>query len=694
MLEFPALPAQEASIRRILVAADSPETAVPAVAWAADVAERYAAELLVVRVIAPEHLVGAGAESAAGAESELADLVRASGGTRAVSRVLFESDPASTILRIANDEKVDVVVVGNVGMGGRKEFLLGNVPNRISHNARCTVVIVNSSDGTATTLSPPPKTAAEGEDDASVPGELLGRAAEIGRVMAQLAAKELFGARGASEERGLGRAKRFRDALEKLGPSFAKLGQILSTRPDLLPPTLIEQLATLQDRVAPLTEAEVVAVMEQELKVPWEDVFQRIEPEPMAAGTIAQVHRALLATGERVVAKVQRPNAEEDILRDLRLLELFSRKASARPEFRRVVDLPAMIGHLSDSLRKELDFRHEAANVERMRTILAPFSRLAVPKLYAELSTRRLLVMEEVLGVPVRQAPPGEARRQAARQLLESFYEQVLSEGFFHADPHPGNLMWAGERIYFLDLGMAGELDPRLREMLLLLLLAFSQQDSAFMAEVMLALAEERSPLLDLRAFRDDMQGLIDRFRQLSLRELRLGPLLQQMTQISIRHGVRLPAALALAGKAFGQMQLATAELDPELDPFAVAGSFVLKRVLTRVRQAANPEGLFYKAEKFRVRVEQLIEAIEGVTGARPGRNLQINFKGTQGIEDTLRRLGRRLTLAVIAGAFVIATGLAVGFGQPPSWLTVTLGVVGGALVLGLLVDMVRGSGG
>jgi predicted unusual protein kinase regulating ubiquinone biosynthesis (AarF/ABC1/UbiB family) len=253
--------------------------------------------------------------------------------------------------------------------------------------------------------------------------------------------------------------------------------------------------------------------------------------------------------------------------------------------------------------------------------------------------------------------------------------------------------MWADGKIYFLDLGMAGELDPRLREMLLLLLLAFWQEDSAFMAEVMLSLAEARSPELDLGAFREDMQGLIAKFRQLSLRELRLGPLLQEMTQISIRHGVRLPAALALAGKAFGQMQLTTAELDPDLDPFAAAGRFVLGRALTRARHLANPEGLLYRAEKFRMRVERLVEAVEGVTGARPGHNLEVNFRGTQGVEDTLRRLGRRLTLAVITASFVVATALSTGLGQPAGWLTFVLGAIGAVLVVGLLADMARGRG-
>ena len=196
--------------------------------------------------------------------------------------------------------------------------------------------------------------------------------------------------------------------------------------------------------------------MERELGVPWEDVFASIDPSPLAAGTIGQVHRATLEDGTRVVVKVQRPSAEEEILRDLGLLELFAAQAAKRAGLREVVDVPALVEHLSSSLRRELDFRQEAQNIERMRAILARYDRLAVPGLHADLSTSRLLVMEEVQGGPLRDAPEGPERREAARQLLEAYYRQVLTDGFFHADPHPGNLRWWDGRIYFLDLGMVG----------------------------------------------------------------------------------------------------------------------------------------------------------------------------------------------------------------------------------------------
>ena len=183
------------------------------------------------------------------------------------------------------------------------------------------------------------------------------------------------------------RARRLRRALEELGPTFAKVGQILSTRPDLLPPAFIEELAGLQEDVTPLTEAEVVGVMERELSVPWEDVFASIDPTPLAAGTIGQVHRATLENGDRVVVKVQRPNAEEEILRDLGLLDLFAEEAIRRASLREVVDIPALVEHLSSSLRRELDFRLETANIERMRSVLESYPRLAVPRVYGDFST-------------------------------------------------------------------------------------------------------------------------------------------------------------------------------------------------------------------------------------------------------------------------------------------------------------------
>jgi ubiquinone biosynthesis protein len=670
-------------VNRILVATDRSNTASKAVDWAASMAQNYEAELLLLQVIIPED--GAQpetgtAEAAAVADAlpGLKDMAAQLAGTRGLARVTVDPDPARAIVQVADEEGVDVVVVGNLGMSGRKKFLLGNVPNRVSHNARCTVIIVNTAPG-ETGRPMPTRTdlqqAALAEEEEAVQGSLLGRAARIGRVMAKYGVREVFSSDDAdSEATTRERARALRSAMEELGPTFAKLGQILSTRPDLMPPAFVEELATLQDRVTPLTEEEVVEVMEEELGVPWEDVFSSIEPTPIAAGTIAEVHRATLETGERVVVKVQRPTARRDILQDLGLLERFAEKTKHRPAFRQVFDMPAIIEHLSESLRRELDFRQEARNIERMREVLEPYDRLEVPGVFHDYSTDRLLVMEEVRGVPIRDIPEGPERKDAARQLLESYYRQILQDGFFHADPHPGNLMWWNDRVYFLDFGMVGEVGPDVRELLLLLLLAFANGDVNFLADVTLMLAgDENRPDVDV-----------------SLREIQLGPILQEVTEISIRHDVPLPSSLALTGKALAQMQLATAQLDPDLDPFAVAGQFVVKRLTGQLRDKTNPGKLFYEAQKLRVRLGRLVEAVERMTGARPGPKLQVHFRGTERLEDTIRRAGRRLALAITAGGVLLATALTAASDRVASWVPITLGVVGGVLLAWLFVDLAR----
>jgi len=693
----------------MLVATDRSDTASRAVQWAAEMSGACAADLLVLQVVAPEHLTAQGGDSTTqAAADDLATFTRQVCGERGRPLLVYDSDPADAIVRVCEQERVDLVVVGNVGMRDRTEFLLGSVPNRVSHNARCSVVIVNTAlngagaaprkaarDGAG---AAPRKAARDGAgaaprkiaQDGAEPSEaqLLGRAAHVAQVFARYGLRDVL---HRTPDDAAGRARAFRGALEELGPTFAKLGQILSTRPDLLPAAVVAELADLQDHVAPLTEAEVVAVMETELKVPWEDVFESIEPDPLASGTIAQVHRATLVGGERVVVKVQRPTAETEITEDLGLLRRFAEKAANRPAFQQVVDVPAVIDHLSSSLVRELDFRHEAASIERMREVLAPFGRLSVPDVNTDLSTRRLLVLQEIQGTPLLEAPEGEARREAARQLVEAYYQQVLAAGFFHADPHPGNLMWWNDTIYLLDLGMVGEVDAGLRESLLLLLLAFWREDTSFLAEAMLGLATGPPPAdFDQDAFADELASLMATYRHVSLKELRLGPLLQQLTEISVRHRVRLPSSLALIGKAFGQMQLAAAELDPSIDPFSVAGSFYLRQLAGSMRAAVNPAQLFYEGQKLRARATRLLEGLERTLGVRGGTGLQVDFSGARELTAAIGDAGRRIAVGLAAATAIVGTAVTASAAHSAAWATAVFGTAAVLLTGGLLIDVFR----
>ncbi|HEX9259420.1 MAG TPA: AarF/UbiB family protein [Acidimicrobiales bacterium] len=729
---------------KVIVGTDRSPSAAIATSWAADLARRFDAELVLVQILpneavaadldhetarpgvaserqedrgrrqVDEHGVSCAATSvlsscAASLDEEAHRLL----GPHARGQVIVGDDPAAELVRAAERENADVVVVGNVGMAGRTQFLLANVPNRVSHLARCTVIIVNSANGRTDKhdvgrhrhvhhrgRGPEP-----GDVPASESGDRRGgrsrpreplmsrRAAHISRVLvhavlAEARARQHPQRAGPSEAQ---RAERLRQELEALGPTFSKLGQVLSTRPDLLPPAYIDALEKLQDHVVPLDEATVVSVMERELGVPWEDVFETIDPTPLAAGTIAQVHRATLTGGERVVVKVQRPDAEAAIKLDLALLDAFARRIAAHPRIRSLLDVQSIVAHLSATIIMELDFRHEAANLERLRAIVAGYSRLGVPELHPELCTTRLLVMQEIPGVPIGRARPDPGWQEAARQLMESYYRQVLTEGFFHADPHPGNLLWWDGKLWFIDLGMVGELDSRTRADLLMLFLAFWRDDAQFLAEMALALAGDEPPSdLDLDNFRADLAELLTRTRGQPLDQLPLASILQEMTVIALRHGVALPTDLVLTAKALAQVQLAAATLDPTLDPLAVAGTFIARSSLEAARDAMDPKDLLYEARKLKARFVRALEAFEALTGARPGPRLEVQVPGTDRIEAGLRRAGSWLALALALAGSLVATAVVATSPNASSGTVAIFGVLTVALVTWLALTLRR----
>ncbi len=241
---------------------------------------------------------------------------------------------------------------------------------------------------------------------------------------------------------------------------------------------------------------------------------------------------------------------------------------------------------------------------------------------------------------------------------------------------------------------MIGEVGPDVRQLLVLLLMAFWQEDVAFLSDVTLMIAgQDQRPDLDLVKFQAELGDLLARYRHLSLKDIQLGPILQEITEISVRHDVALPANLALTGKALAQMQLATAELDPTLDPFSVAGSFVMRGVMGKVREGVDPKRLFYEAQKAKVRLVRLIESLERLAGARPGPKLTVNFRGTERLEDTVRRAGRRLSLALTAGGSLVAMAITAGSTHVAGWIPLALGSAGGALTLGLVADLLRRRG-
>ncbi len=675
------------------VATDGSAGAALAVEWAATFARSLDADLLAIQVIAPnpepaevdasdddggapDVSQAPGAAAPERTDRERARLAAAlesslpAEGIRARAVVEPGDDIAAVILEAAARADADVVVVGSSGMRGRKRFLLGNVANRVTHLADCTVVVVNT---------------ATGEPVSEAPGDTRARrqrAREIGRILGPVGVRQLSGRllRLDGDPEG---PRRLREAFERLGPTFGKLGQILSTRPDLISQEYVSELATLQSDVPQMSEAEVVAMMERELAVPWEDVFSDIDPEPLAAGTIAQVHRARMADGHPVVVKVQRPDAEQVVETDLALLETIVGPAGRSRRLNRIIDLPSLADQMSRALRDELDFGEEARNIVRMDEIVEGYSRVAVPRCHREISTRRLLVMDEVVGgVPLLEAPEGPERIEAARQLMQAYYKQVLEEGFFHADPHPGNMLWADGRIWLLDLGMVGRLDAETRRQLFLVMLAFAQGDVDLLADVSLDLGEVTDATgVDVGGYREDVAAVLLDLRGRSLQEINLVELLNQLTAISVRHGVPLPPAFVMVGKALAQVDGAVSELAPELDPIEEARRFFLRSITRRLANRLDPQQIIYEAERLRYRANQISEGLATIVGSRPGRQLEVKFTSAR-LEQKVVRAGRAVALGLGAGlTWVAATQASTSDRIDPRLSRALRGVAGGLSV-------------
>ena len=399
-----------------------------------------------------------------------------------------------------------------------------------------------------------------------------------------------------------------------------------------------------------------------------------------------------MADGAKVVIKVQRPDARELIEQDLALLEVFADKAGDRPGLKQV-DRPAgrvraPVDVVAPRARLPQRGAQHGADARGHRAVRPA----RVPSIHSEYSTGRQLVMGDVGGGPITIAPEGPIREAAAKQLLESFYKQVMVDGFFHADPHPGNLMWQPEedKLYFLDLGMAGEVGSELRESMMLLLMAFWQDDVGFLTDVtlMMAGAIDRSDL-DVEAFQSEIGTLVARYHGASIQDIQLGPVLQEMTEISLRYGVPLPASLTLTAKALAQMQLAASQLDPTVDPFEVAGKFLMRSVMTGMGSKLDPKAIFYQVQRLRVRAMRVIEAVERLIGARPGQKLEVNFRAAS-LERTVRRAGRRLAIGLVAAAALLGTAITATSTRVDTWVPLTLGAVGLLFVVALVVDLVR----
>ena len=460
--------------------------------------------------------------------------------------------------------------------------------------------------------------------------------------------------------------ERLRQALEALGPTFIKLGQVLSTRPDLVPPAYVAELTKLQDAVAPGPWDPVKAQIERELGAPTGDLFAAVDPEPVACASLSQVHDAVLHDGTLVVVKVQRPGIEEVIEVDLEILQDIARLVEGRLALARLYDLPETARRFAATLRAELDFFREGHNADRFRENFAQQPYLYIPEIHWEYTTRRVLVMERLRGIRISDVEAldraGYDRHRIALHAAQMIVKEVLEDGFFHADPHPGNfVVMPGEVIGAMDFGMVGHVGPRLRSDLTRLYVATVRMDERSIVDHLMRMGAvvER---VDRRALERDLALLLGKYFGLPLHAIRAREVMQDAAPVAFRHHLRLPPDLWLLGKTLAMVEGVGRKLDPEFNFLAFSRPhvrrFLLKAMLPRDSGARLVEVGGDWADLLsllpRVGAKLLVQTERGKLG------LSLEHKGLERALDRLDRSANRISLSLLLAALIVGLALII----------------------------------
>lgn len=469
---------------------------------------------------------------------------------------------------------------------------------------------------------------------------------------------------------GLTTHQRVRLACEELGPIFVKFGQILSTRPDRLPEPLVMELKKLRSEVQAQPFERIRPVLLKELDGELDEVFAEFDEVPVAAGSLGQVYRALLrSTGETVAVKVQRADVRKTISSDLEIISWFARQLHARINDLKPYNLPSLVREAEERLEEELDFRNEADNAEIFRALNAEEPRVFAAKVYRGLTTRRLLVSEWVDGCsPDKADVVPEVARDLARLGGESVFRQIVGTGFFHSDPHSGNmLITPDKRICFLDWGQAGQITMEMRYQLADLFAAIT----ARRADKVIRVAERMSVnnrRIDRRRLEKEVTLLLNKHRKFGPAGAKIGTVGLEMLYLFGISGIEVAPDYALLSKAILCVEESARILDPDFDIQAVAKPFLMDLSRKRwSREGVARQTLFPLLEMLR-RLNQIPENVQRILQRVEEEDIRINLhhRGTEDIEDTITHSMNRLTVGIVVGSLIIGSSLVITTGVKP----------------------------
>lgn len=495
------------------------------------------------------------------------------------------------------------------------------------------------------------------------------------------------------------------DDLEAMGPTYVKLGQVLAGRPDLLPDAYLRALTRLQDNVKPFPYAEVEQIVMSELGVRVSKAFAEFSPEPLAAASLGQVHAATLRDGRAVVVKVQRPDIRRQIAEDFEVLVQIAGWLDAHTEAGRRNRFLDVLDEFRAAIRQELNYEREAQNLITLGKNLAGFDLIQVPQPVPDFCTRSVLTMEEVRGSKVTAVSPlarlDHPGGPLAEALFQAYLQQVLVDGLFHADPHPGNVFLTDDgRIALIDLGMVGHTTPAMQESLFKLLLAVSEGNGDAAAEVALGASRKRDGA-DAPEFRRRIAQLVARRRDQGLEELRAGRTILEVSRIARENGILPPSELVLLGKTLLQLDEVGRVLDPAFDPNASIRRNVRDLMRRRLRKNLSQGGVYGSLLEAKDFLSGLPLRINRVLDGAANAELELRVRSTdaQMFLDGLQKIANRITMGVVLAGLLVGAALLMRvqtrfqlFGYPGLAIVCFIGAAAGGfwLVISVFVQDYR----
>jgi len=460
------------------------------------------------------------------------------------------------------------------------------------------------------------------------------------------------------------RAEEFADDLEALGPTFIKLGQLLSTRADLLPEAYIEALSRLQDNVEPFSIVEVEEIVSTELGARLSKLFLEFDREPIAAASLGQVHRARMRDGRAVVVKVQRPGIRAQIVEDLEALEQAAEFIDAHTEVGKRYEFANILAELRRSLLRELDFKREASSLMKLGKSMRDFDHIVVPEPIEDFTTTRVLTMEFIPGRKITDVSPLRLAEidgmGLAEELFRAYLKQILIDGFFHADPHPGNVLLTDDnRIGLIDLGMVAHISGTMQENLLKLLLAISEGRGDEAAEIAIAMGEPK-PGFDKTDFETRVASLVVRHADATLDQIDAGQVVLKMLRIAADDWFRMPIELTMIAKAMLNLDKVVYTLAPNFDPNAIIRDEASNLMIRRFTKSVEPGSVLSRAievkeffERFPTRINKIMDVV--------GNNelkLKVDAIDEKVVLDGLQKIANRITLGLILAALIVGAAL------------------------------------